>query len=72
MRIDVATLIITSITLVLVLFTAWTVHRVVDRVNVVVDKIENVVTNPVAEVEGKAKSFIEKELEHGIRKLEGE
>ncbi len=70
-RIDVLTLIITAITLCLMLFVAWKVSQVVDHVQVAITKIESSVINPITKAENQAENLIEKEVEKGLRKLEG-
>lgn len=51
-HIEVATLIIVTITLFLMLFVAYKVNHAVGRVNVAIDKIETV-TSPVERIENK-------------------
>ena len=64
-RVEILTLIVTTITLLLILFTAWQVNRAVNRVEATVNKIEAAVHNPVKEAANRAEGFIEKELRKG-------
>ena len=64
-------LVIVTITLILILFTAWKVNNAVDRVNVAIHKIESL-SNPIDKAKNRAAGFIEDKVKKGIRKLKGD
>lgn len=70
-RVEVLTLIVTTITLVLILFMAWKVNQAVHRVEATVNKIELSVKNPAKEAVNRAEGFLEKEIKKGVNKLRG-